>query len=359
MKEKALLYCEGQLGKSDGKTANGLIRYSRRYEVLCVIDSTKAGMDSGKVLDGAENGILIYQDVADALDHLLEAPDYFIYGLAPKEPILGVGERQVLLNAISNKMSIVIGLHEFISDDCEFITHAKKHGVKLYDMRKPLSNRYLHIFSGAISKVKTPKIAIFGTDCAVGKRTTAMELIKALNATGIRTSFIGTGQTALIQGEKYGIALDAIPGEFMIGEMENAVIQAEIHEKPDLIVIEGQSSLTHPAFISSCAIIKGGKPDAFILQHPPKRKYREDFNYLLMPALKDEISFIEDFSNGKVIAITLNNEGINLEETNKTIEVYEEEYQLPVTDVLRKDCSKLVEAIIKQFPEIRKKIKIN
>lgn len=356
MKNKALLYCEGEFGESDGKTANGLIRYSREYKIQCVVDSTKAGMDSGKVLDGVENGILIYHDVADALNNLEEVPDYFIYGMAPKEPVLKGDERKILLDAIRRGMSIVIGLHEFISEDCEFVELAKKYGVKLYDMRKPLANRYLNVFSGAIFKVETPRIAIFGTDCAVGKRTTAMKLIEALNEKGIKTTFIGTGQTALIQGEKYGIALDAIPSEFMTGEIENAIIQANIHQKPDLIIIEGQGSLSHPAFISSCAIIRGAMPDAFIIQHPPKRKYRADFESLLMPTPAEEISFIEKFSEGEVIAITINHENMNSKEIKETIEVYEQKYQLPVVDVLVENCDKLIEAIVKKFPGLREKL---
>jgi len=259
MEEKALIYCEGHFGDSDGKTANGLIRHSQKYKITSIIDSTKAGLDSGEVLDDIKNGVPIYRDLAEAIENLEEVPKYFIYGIAPKEAFLSTQQRKILLKAMSLGMDIVNGLHEFISDDSEFILNSQKYGVKLYDIRKPEANRYLNLFSGDIMKVKTPKIAILGTDCAVGKRTTAMLLIKSLRDRGLRASFIGTGQTSIIQGERYGIALDAIPSEFMIGELENAIIEANIHEKPDVIIIEGQGALSHPAFISSCAIIRGGR----------------------------------------------------------------------------------------------------
>ena len=356
MKEKALLYCEGKFGESDGKTANGLVRRSQKYHITCVIDSTKTGLDAGSVLEGSENGIPIYRDITEAMDRLPEMPKYFIYGIAPKDATLSTAERRILLKAMSFGMDIVNGLHEFISEDAEFKQQAKRYRVKLYDIRKPLANRYLHLFTGAIFNVTIPKIAILGTDCAVGKRTTAMLLISALKERGIRASFIGTGQTSLIQGEKYGIALDAIPSEFMTGELENAVIEANIHEKPDVIILEGQGSLSHPAFVSSCAIIRGGKPDAIIVQHPPKRKHRVDFDNLQMPTLSSEIELIEQFSQSKVIAVTLNHEDMNENEIRDTIKIYEHKYNLPTTDALNYGCNKLVKSILKTFPELKEKI---
>lgn len=356
MKETALLYCEGQFGESDGKTANGLIRRSQKYQVTCVIDSTKTGMDAGKVLEGVNNGIPIYRDLSEAMDQLSEVPKYFIYGIAPKDAILSTKERRIFLQAMSLGMDIVNGLHEFISDDSEFKQQAKKYRVKLYDIRKPLANRYLHLFTGEIFNDKTPKIAILGTDCAVGKRTTAMLLIAALKERGLRASFIGTGQTSLIQGEKYGIALDAIPSEFMTGELENAVVDANIHEKPDVIILEGQGALSHPAFISSCAIIRGGRPEAIIVQHPPKRENRVDFDYLPMPTIASEIELIERFSESKVIAITINHDGMNDDEVADTIKAYELDYQLPTTDTLFHGCNKLVKAVLETFPALQEKI---
>lgn len=357
MEEKALIYCEGHFGDSDEKTANGLIRHSQKYKITSIIDSTKAGLDSGEVLDDIKNGVPIYRDLAEAIENLEEVPKYFIYGIAPKEAFLSTQQRKILLKAMSLGMDIVNGLHEFISDDSEFILNSQKYGIKLYDIRKPEANRYLNLFSGDIMKVKTPKIAILGTNCAVGKRTTAMLLIKSLRDRGLRASFIGTGQTSIIQGERYGIALDAIPSEFMTGELENAIIEANIHEKPDVIIIEGQGALSHPAFISSCAIIRGGRPDAIIVQHPPKRKTRVDFSYLKMPTLKSEIQLLETFSHSKVIAITINHEAMDTEELKKAIKDYEALYGLPTTDALVHGCNKLVKALLKKFPELKEKTK--
>ncbi|MGL4605979.1 MAG: DUF1611 domain-containing protein [Eubacteriaceae bacterium] len=357
MNNKALIYCEGYFGSSDGKTANGLIRHSKKYDIRCIIDSTKTGFDSGNILDGISNGIPIYRDLAMALNCLDETPKYFIYGIAPNEAFLSTPERRILLKAMSLGMNIVIGLQEFISEDLEFIAQAKEFNVKIFDIRKPLAKRYLHLFTGEILKVKVPKIAILGTDCAIGKRTTAMLLAKALRNKGLKVSFIGTGQTSIIQGEQYGVALDAIPSEYMAGEFENAILEAYHHEDPDVILYEGQSSLSHQAFISSCAIIRGGKPNAIIMQHPPKRKVRVDFPYLQMPTPRSEIDLLECFSKSKVIAITINHENMTTNEIKETIAHYEMKYHLPTTDVLTTGCDKLVHSIFEGFPELKKKSK--
>ena len=101
-----------------------------------------------------------------------------------------------------------------------------------------------------------PRIAVLGTDGAIGKRTTATILTRALNERGIKAVMVGTGQTGLIQGARYGVALDAIPCQFCSGEMEAAVVEAFEAEHPDVIVIEGQGALSHPAYLSSTFILQ-------------------------------------------------------------------------------------------------------
>ena len=83
----------------------------------------------------------------------------------------------------------------------------------------------LHIFSGQINKVKTPVITVFGTDCAVGKRTTTVNLVDALKQEGLKAAFIATGQTGILQGSKYGVAIDVLTSGFATGEVENAIIR--------------------------------------------------------------------------------------------------------------------------------------
>ena len=129
------------------------------------------------------------------------------------------------------------------------------------------------MFTGRINNVTCPRIAVLGTDCAIGKRTTATVLTQALNDSGIKAVMIGTGQTGLIQGARYGVALDAIPSQFCAGELEAKVVEAFENESPDVIIIEGQGALSHPAFSSSAFILRGSCANGVVLQHAPKRKH--------------------------------------------------------------------------------------
>ena len=355
MNTKAIVYCDNQFGKMDGKITNGLVRYSKKYEIVGIIDSSKVGMDAGEYLDGIKNGIPIFHDLDDAIERLEERPKYFIYGVAPLEAFLTKEQRKIVFKAIEKGMDIVNGLHEFFTEDEEFMRKAKKYGVKIYDIRKPPAKKDLHLFSGRIFKVNIPIVTILGTDSAVGKRTTSVLLTEALKKEGLNVAFVATGQTGLIQGAKYGIAIDAIIEEFMTGEIENAVMEAYDTEYPDIIIVEGQGALSHPAYLSSCAIIRGARPQAIIVQHPPKRKNIGDFSYMPMPTLESEIELLEVFSRSKVIAITLNHEDMTDEEIEETIIEYEKKFQLPTTDTLKYGCEKLVKKIFKVFPELLKK----
>ena len=164
------------------------------------------------------------------------------------------------------------------------------------------------MFSGSIAGVTCPRIAVLGTDGAIGKRTTATILTRALNDRGIRTVMVGTGQTGLIQGARYGVALDAIPCQFCSGEMESTVVEAFEGEHPDVIVIEGQGALSHPAYLTSSFILRGSRPDAVVLQHAPARKVLGDFPDMPMPTPASEIDLIQTFADTKVIGLTINHE---------------------------------------------------
>ncbi|MDT5409468.1 MAG: hypothetical protein QOG14_1688, partial [Mycobacterium sp.] len=113
----AIVYCEGLFGEQDGKTANGLVRHSEKYEILSVIDSLRAGVDAGKFLDGTANGIPVLASLAESISHAGRVPDYLICGLAPADGLLSNEQRVVLLDGIDRGMHIINGLHEFLNDD--------------------------------------------------------------------------------------------------------------------------------------------------------------------------------------------------------------------------------------------------
>jgi len=352
----AIVYCEANFGDIDGKTANGLVRQSEKYRILSVIDSNKAGLDAGMVLDDVPNAIPICQDLADALRQAENVPDYFIFGMAPASGMLSLYERGVVLDAMAGGMSVVNGLHEFLNEDAEFVAACAKNKVHIIDVRKPRAKKDLRMFSGRINQVTCPRIAVLGTDCAIGKRTTATVLTRALNAHGVKAVMIGTGQTGLIQGARYGVALDAIPSQFVAGELEATIIEAFEIEKPDVIIIEGQGALSHPAFSTSSFILRGSCPDAVVLQHAPARQHRCDFENMAMPEPADEINLIQTFSDTKVIGLTINHENMNDDEVTAAITLYEQVFGIPATDALIRSPQRLVEMVLWAFPTLEKKL---
>ena len=346
----AVIYCEENFGEIDGKTANGLIRHSEKYEILSVIDSKRAGLDTGEVLGGKANAIPICRDLTDALSRTVHVPDYFIFGMAPKSGMLSTGERGIVLDALARGMNVVSGLHEFLTDDPEFVAAGIANNVVILDMRKPRAKKDLRMFDDRIVEVTCPRITVLGTDSAIGKRTTATILTRVLNDHGLKAVMVGTGQTGLMQGARYGVALDAIPSQFCSGELEATIIEAFQEESPDVIIVEGQGALSHPAFSSSALILRGSRPTGVILQHAPGRRHRCDFEQMAMPSPASEINLIQTFSDTKVIGLTINHENMTQEAVSAAIIQYEGELGIPATDVLSRPPERLLDMVRPAIP---------
>lgn len=349
----AVVYCEGNFGQIDGKTANGLVRHSQAYRVLSVIDSRLEGRDSGQVLDNVSNGVPIVVDLEAAVTREVHIPDTLIYGMAPSTGKLSPIDREIVLDAIALGMNIVSGLHEYLGDDPEISNAADTANATIRDIRKPRPSKDMRVFDGSVSEVKAIRIAVLGTDCAIGKRTTATVLAEALNARGIKTVLVGTGQTGLMQGAKYGITMDAVPPQFCCGELERVVVAASHGDDPDVILIEGQGALSHPAFCTSAFILRGSQPQAVVLQHAPKRAHRCDFPTMPMPEPKSEIALIEAFSDARVIGITINHEAMTDAEVGHAIDSLSRDLGVPVTDALTRPRTHLADMVLAAFPQLR------
>ena len=349
----AVIYCEGHFGQIDGKTANGLVRYSQAYRILSVIDTRLKGQDSGQVLDNVSNAIPIVEDLEAAVTRQADIPNTLIYGIAPSTGKMSATDREVVLDAISLGMNIVSGLHEYLGDDPEISSAAEAANVKIRDIRKPQPISDMRLFDGSVSEVKAIRIAVLGTDCAIGKRTTATILARELNACGIKAILVSTGQTGLMQGAKYGIAMDAVPPQFCCGELERVIVAASHDNDPDVILIEGQGALSHPAFCTSAFILRGSQPSAVVLQHAPKRAHRCDFPTMPMPLIKSEITLIEAFADTRVIGITLNHEAMTGTDVIRTIDSLSRDLGIPVTDALTQPEVNLTDMVLAAFPQLR------
>lgn len=352
-RQAAIIYCEGNFARIDGKTANGLVRSSEKYRILAVIDSTLAGRDAGATLGEASAGIPIVEDLEAALAVSDGPPDVLIFGLAPLSGLMSEPDRRVVLAAVAAGISVVSGLHEFLADDPEISAAALASGVTLHDIRRPRPTKHLRMFDGAIEDVNCIRIAVLGTDGAIGKRTTSTLLTQALNNAGIRTVMVGTGQTGLMQGAAYGVALDAIPAQFGVGELEGAVLAAYEGERPDVIVIEGQGALSHPAYLSSTVVLRASRPQAVIMQHAPARDMLSDYPQVPMPSPLSEIQLIELFGKTRVIGITINHEEMTEADVTSAIARYSTELNVPATDALWRDPSELVEMVTAAFPSLQ------
>lgn len=344
----AVILCQGALATPTGKTGNGLLRRSRRYKIRGVIDSRHAGQDAGQVLDGVPNGVPIFASVDDALakDPSIRT---MIFGLATDGGMLPKELRAPMRRAIERGLNIVSGLHEFISDDGEFAPLARKKGVDIFDIRKMPLLRPPHFYTGAISGVRATVIAALGTDSAIGKRTTAWKIVEALEKRGYNAHMIATGQTGIMQGAKYGFVLDSTVNDYVAGEIEWAVVECDRREKPDVIILEGQGALTHPAYPGGFELIAAGQPKGIVVQHAPARKTLDGFPAVKMADLGREISLLEAYGQKPVIAITLNHEDMTREQVEATVRDYEARFGVPTCDPLWHGADKVAAEVERRF----------
>ncbi len=336
-KENAVVYCQDAFNTSNGKTAHGLVRFTERFNVIAVIDSIYKGYDSGLVLDGKANKIPVVSSLDEALIMATSQGSIvscFIMGLAPDGGKLPEHAFKAVADALKSGLNVFSGLHDFISENEYLADLAVKHNCIITDIRKPPDRDILHFFSGKIEKVDCPKIAILGTDSAIGKRTTAWLLVHAFRKTGLRAELIGTGQTAWMQGARYSIILDSLVNDFVSGEIEHAVYEAWRNEHPDVIIMEGQGGLLNPAYPGGFELIAAGRPDYIVLQHAPRRKEYDGFPGYPIHPISRQIDALEIISGKKVVAITLNHEGIRRDEIQNECNIIYDETGLPTFDAL-------------------------
>lgn len=348
----AVIYCEGHFAGLDGKTAHGLVRFCEAFKIRAVIDRESSGVDAGLLLDGLNSGIPIVADLQEALALPGPRVSTMIYGMAPADGLFSSNDRAALLSAMAAGLNLVSGMREFLSDDHQFAAVARQHHVHIRDVRRPPALKDLRLFSGNIFNVPCLRIAVLGTDGAIGKRTTATLLVQALKSSGIHAALVCTGQTGLIQGGRYGMPLDAIPSQFCSGEVEAAVVEAYEAERPKVIVIEGQGALSHPAYLSSSFILRGSQPQGVILQHAPARRHLSDFPFMAMPTPAIEIGLIEAFSPTRVIGLTINHEGMDARELRASIALHQSELAIPVTDAVSGPSQALVNMVVQAFPAL-------
>jgi uncharacterized NAD-dependent epimerase/dehydratase family protein len=340
---RALVLTGGRFATSDAKTAHGLVRGSERFEIAGVVDSESAGKDAGEVLDGRRRGIPVFASLADAIARLPHKPEWGIVGIAVAGGRMPDWLRASLLEAIGSGLSIVSGLHDYVSQDPEFSEAARKKGVRIVDVRQPKSFRELRFWSGEITRLKIPRLAVLGTDCALGKRTTARLLRDACRGAGIAAELLFTGQTGWMQGCRYGFILDSTLNDFVSGELEGAILACAREASPQLMILEGQSSLRNPSGPCGSELLLSGGAKGVILQHAPAREYFEGLEEAgcLIPDLAGEIELIRMYG-ARTIAIALNTEHLEPGESAAAQKRISERLGIPVVRPLEDGVESLV-----------------
>ncbi len=329
---------------NDAKTAHGVIRYGSDA-IVAVVDPSCAGKRVRDVVGYLDCDAPIVATLTEALRF---APTSLMIGTAPVGGALPVDWRASILQASEARIEIVSGLHTMFADDPEFAAAARASGAKLWDVRRTPA---VPIFSGEGYRVAAPILLTVGSDCAVGKMTVSIEIVRAAERAGVRSVFVPTGQTGIaIAG--CGTAIDRVIADFAPGATEALVLEAA-RQTPDLIVVEGQGSINHPAYAPvTLALMYGAAPDALLLVCDPTRVTLEGFStptlsYRTLIRLYEAL--LATVKPARVVGIALNTHALSDERAREEIERARRETLLPADDVVRYGPDALYAAIAPQI----------
>ena len=343
---KAVIITGGLLDTNNAKTAHGLLRMTDRFEVIGVIDEKNAGRDSGEVVGGRANQIPVLATIEEFMESH-EKPDFAIIGMATKGGILPKDLYPSIEAILSQGIELVNGLHEPLAEIEPFQRAAAPHGNIIHDIRRSKTFHDLHFWTGKIQEITATRIAVLGTDCALGKRTTSKMLEEVLRQRGHSAEMIYTGQTGWMQGARYGFLFDATPNDFVCGELEHAMHECWKGLNPEVIIMEGQSGLRNPSGPCGSEFIISGAAEGVVLQHSPVRsKFKGMEDYPTdMPGILDEVALIEKLG-APVIGLTINTEEMNDEDISRYREELSAKTNLPIVFPFKESLDPIAEAII-------------
>jgi len=344
-KEKAVVYCDREYPNANGKTAHGLVRHTARYQIVGVVDSTVPSVgDAGEILDGKPRGIPMFHSLEEACQKT--KPETFIVGAVSEGGILPDGYDKAVAYALEHRLNVVSGLHQFISDNPRFTSIAQKNDCKIVDVRKMFRD-HKRFYTGEISKVGSTRIAVLGTDSAIGKRTTAVMLVNELRRRHRKADMIYTGQTGWMQGWPHGAIIDAMINDFVSGGIEGAILDSWRDTQPEFMLIEGQGSLLHPFFPGGFEIMAAGQVHGFTMQDAPGRPSLDGFPDYPMPDMRRVVQLATLLSGKPLIGISLNHEHMTQEAVKTAKSAMHKKFHVPVEDPVFDGVEKLADAVEK------------
>ena len=354
IKGTACIITGGLLDTIHAKTTHGLLRESKRFEIQGIIDAKFAGQNTSQFVGDTANSVEIFSTIGALEEKLGHKPKYAIIGMATKGGVLPESLYPIVLEALSEGLHIVNGLHQPLSEIEEMQQMAVKNHALIYDIRKPKKFDQLHFWKGKIREVNCLRVGILGTDCSTGKRTTTRLLVNLLNQEGIKTEMIYTGQTGWMQGTKHGFIFDATPNDFIPGEIEHAIVQCWEEEKPEITIVEGQASLLNPGGPCGSEFIISGKLDAVILQHHPIREKYNNLEHLpdIIPSPEIDIKMMQMMGT-EVLAITMNTKNMTEQQIKEHGSLLKDKTGLPVFDPLKGEIEELANLLIAKSKQLK------
>ena len=338
-KRRICLLTDGRLDIFTAKTAVGLLRYCPD-EVVAILDRSHAGENPADVV-GCGDGIPIVDSIEAARTY---SPNQMLIGVALPGGTLPDGWREILLGALAGGMDVISGLHERLNDDPEFSDAALKHGQTITDVRAV--QRPPTVGAAQALGTKACRILTVGSDCNLGKRVTALELVKEMKRRKLNAEFLPTGQTGVMISGR-GVSIDAIISDFVSGAVEQGVLSLG---DADYVIVEGQGALFHPSYSSvTLGLLHGCLPDKMILCHAPGRQTIRNLK-IPMPSLAETIHLYEaavkPIHPAKVVGISLNCHGMNDSEYKKAVSSIKQETGLPTADSIRDGVGVLVDCVL-------------
>ena len=335
--KRYVILAEGYSGDPHyGKTARGVIAYGP-HPVVALVDSTRAGE--------MEGGIPVLATVRAAL---ALRPTTALVGVATAGGRFPPAWRELLQSCIEAGLDLENGLHEFLSEDAELSALAERHGVELRDLRKPPPD--LSVPTGENLRVPARIVLTVGSDCAIGKKTVALELDREARRRGLASQFIPTGQTGIaIAG--WGIAVDAVIADFLAGAAERLVVDGHRRGGEDVLFVEGQGSLVHPAYSGvTLGLLHGAAPHALVLCHLAGSTEVDGFPGHPLPSLPELVELYERSSlpvrRARVEAIALNTRGLGDEQARAAVAEVGAETGITVDDPVRFGAGRLLDALM-------------
>jgi uncharacterized NAD-dependent epimerase/dehydratase family protein len=340
---RLLILAEGYSGDPHhGKTARGVMRY-RPEHVVAILDSQRAGETEG--------GFPIVGTVEDARTY---EPTAALVGVATQGGRFPPAWRELLKRCVEAGLDVENGLHEFVSEDPELSELAAIHGVELRDLRKPPAG--LNVPTGANLTHDRKVVLTVGSDCAVGKMTVSLELDAEARRRGVASEFVPTGQTGIaIAG--WGIAVDAVVADFLAGSAETLVLGG-IERGGELVLVEGQGSLLHPAYSGvTLGLLHGSAPHALVLCHIAGQRFVDDDEQFPMPPLAELVRVYESNTllarPAKVVAIAVNTRNLDEAAARAAVEGASAETGLPAGDPVRFGAAGIMDSLLEGVGPLR------